>query len=214
MKVTKRPSRYMLLAVSLLFGLAAVAARAQDAPDAIIKKAVDDVTASIAADKDIQAGNRQKIMALVDSKIVPYVSMRKMTQSAVGPNWPKATPEQQQQLIQQFKVLVVNAYAGAFTNYKSGTKIEYKPFRMAAGDTDAVVRSTIATGNGDPIPVDYYLEKGDNGWKVIDLGVYNARLVELYKGQFNSAISSGGIDGLIKTLTAKNQSAGNTVGKG
>jgi phospholipid transport system substrate-binding protein len=202
----KTPSRYALLAIALLFGIAAVAARAEETPDATIKHAVDEVTAAINADKAIQAGNREKITALVDSKIVPYVNVERMTQSAVGPNWAKATPEQQQQLMQQFKLLVTNTYSGAFSGYRPDTKIDYKPFRMAPGDTTAVVRSVVTGSKGDQIPIDYYLEKSGNDWKVVDLSVYNARLVELYKSQFSSAIASSGIDGLIKTLAAKNHS--------
>ncbi len=202
----KTPSRYALLAIALLFGIAAVAARAQETPDGTIKRVVDEVTAAINADKGVQAGNRQRIIALVDSKIVPHVDVAKMTQSAVGPNWAKASPEQQQQLTQQFKLLVINTYSGAFSGYRPDTKIDYKPLRMATGDTTAEVRSVVTGSNGDQIPIDYYLEKRGDGWKVVDLSVYNARLVELYKTQFNSAIASGGIDGLIKTLVAKNHS--------
>src|SRR5579862_7671373 len=99
--------------------------------------------------------------------------------------------------MQQFKLLVTNTYSGAFTGYRPDTKIDYKPFRMSPGDSTAVVRSVVTGGNGDQIPIDYYLEKFDAGWKVVDLSVYNARLVELYKSQFNSAIASSGIDGLI-----------------
>lgn len=208
----KKSPRYVLLAIALLFGIAALTARAEEAPDATVKRAVEDVTAAINADKGVQAGNRQKITALVDGKILPYVNMQKMTQSAVGPNWSKATPEQQQQLVTQFKILVTNAYSGAFTDYRRDTKIDYKPLRMAAGDDTAVVHSVVTSGNGDPIPIDYYLEKEGDGWKVIDFSVYNARLVELYKSQFNSAIAANGIDGLIKTLVAKNH-ASESAGK-
>jgi len=133
-----------------------------------------------------------------------------MTQRAVGPNWNKATPEQKQQLIQEFKMLLINTYAGAFTNYKPETKIDYKPTRVS-GDT-AVVRSTVVGAARDPIPIDYYMEKQDNGWKLVDLSVYNARLVELYKSQFSAAIAQGGVDGLIRDLKAKNANGGGNPG--
>lgn len=178
----------------------------QDGPDVIIKRAVDEVTAAIKADREIQSGNRHKINALVDNKIVPYVNFQRMTQSAVGRHWSRATPEQQQALTREFKGLLTNTYAGAFSTYRADTIIEYRPLRMQPGDTDAVVRSTVKAGGGEPIQLDYYLEKFEGAWKVIDLNILGARLVETYRNQFNSEIASNGIDGLIKALVAKNRS--------
>lgn len=177
---------------------------AQDAPDGIVKKAVDEVTAAINADRSIQAGNRQRINALIDRNVVPYLNLVRMTQGAAGPHWARATPEQKQALTAQFKRMLVNTYAGAFISYRPDTKIDYKPLRMTAGDTDAVVRSQVTAGGGEPIPIDYYLERVDGAWKVIDFSVFGARMVETYKNQFNSAIATGGVDGLIKTLADKN----------
>jgi phospholipid transport system substrate-binding protein len=185
---------------------AAGAAWAQDAPDALIRHAVDEVTATIKADKEIQAGNRRKITGLVDTKIAPYVNFARMTQAAVGRNWAKATPEQQATLTREFKRLLTNTYAGALSSYRAETVIEYKPLRYAAGDTDAVVRSVIKGTTSEPVQLDYYLEKGDGGWKVIDMNVAGFRLVENYKGQFSGEISNSGIDGLIKKLVALNNS--------
>ncbi len=181
-------------------------AHAQDGPDVIIKRAVDEVTTAIKADRDIQSGSRHKINALVDNKIVPYVNFPRMTQSAVGRHWSRATAEQQQALTREFKGLLTNTYSGAFSTYRADTVIEYKPLRMQPGDTDAVVRSTVKAGAGEPIQLDYYLEKFENGWKVIDLNVLGARLVETYRNQFNTEIAASGIDGLIKALVAKNRS--------
>ena len=181
-------------------------AHAQDGPDVIIKRAVDEVTTAIKADRDIQSGSRHKINALVDNKIVPYVNFSRMTQSAVGRHWSRATAEQQLALTREFKGLLTNTYSGAFSTYRADTVIEYKPLRMQPGDTDAVVRSTVKAGAGEPIQLDYYLEKFENGWKVIDLNVLGARLVETYRNQFNAEIASNGIDGLIKALVAKNRS--------
>lgn len=181
-------------------------AHAHDGPDVIIKRAVDEVTTAIKADRDIQSGSRHKINALVDNKIVPYVNFSRMTQSAVGRHWSRATAEQQQALTREFKGLLTNTYSGAFSNYRADTVIEYKPLRMQPGDTDAVVRSTVKAGAGEPIQLDYYLEKFENGWKVIDLNILGARLVETYRNQFNAEIASNGIDGLIKALVAKNRS--------
>ena len=177
----------------------------QDGPDVIIKRAVDEVTAAIKADREIQGGNRHKINALVDNKIVPYVNFQRMTQSAVGRHWSRATPEQQQALTREFKGLLTNTYSGAFSTYRADTIIEYRPLRMQPGDTDAVVRSTVKAGAGEPIQLDYYLEKFEGAWKVIDLNILGARLVETYRNQFNTEIASNGIDGLIKALVAKNR---------
>ncbi|HEX4327802.1 MAG TPA: ABC transporter substrate-binding protein [Burkholderiales bacterium] len=179
--------------------------QAQSGAEATVRQAVEGVTAAINADKSIQAGNRTRINALVDNKIVPFVDPERMTERAVGPNWAKASAEQRQTLIHEFKQLLTNTYAGAFTSYQPDTKIDYKPTRES-GDT-AVVRSMVLASGRDPIPIDYYLEKESGGWKLVDLSVYNARLVELYKGQFNAAIAQGGVDGLIRDLKTKNGSA-------
>ena len=194
------------LAAGLALAFAGLSAWAQDAPDAIIKRAVDEVTTAIKADREIQAGNRHKINQLVDTKIVPYVNFQRMTQSAVGRHWSRASAEQQQALTREFKGLLTNTYAGAFSTYKSDTVIEYKPFRLQPGEGDAVVRSLVKPGgSGEPIQLDYYLERFDGAWKVVDLNVLGARLVETYKNQFNSEIAANGIDGLIKALASKNK---------
>lgn len=186
--------------------LVASGAFAQEAPDAMIRRAVDEVTSAIKADRDIQSGHRHKINQLVDTKIAPYVNFQRMTQSAAGRHWSRATPEQQQALTREFKALLTNTYSGAFSTYRPDTVIEYKPFRMQAGESDAVVRSTVKPGNGEPIQLDYYVERIDGAWKVVDINVLGARLVETYKNQFNTEINANGIDGLIKALGAKNRS--------
>ena len=128
------------LTAPLLVAFATLAS-AQEAPEAIIKRAVDEVTTAIKADREIQAGNRQKINQLVDTKIVPYVNFQRMTQTAVGRHWARATPDQQQALIREFKSLLTNTYSGAFSTYRPDTVIEYRPVRTQPGDSDAVVRS-------------------------------------------------------------------------
>jgi phospholipid transport system substrate-binding protein len=193
------------LVVVVSLGLFSVGVVAQDAPDTIIKRAVDEVTTAIKADRDIQNGNRQKINHLVDTKIVPYVNFVRMTQSAVGRHWSKATPEQQSALAKEFKGLLTNTYSGAFSTYRADTVIEYKPLRMQPGDPEVVVRSMVKSGKSEPIQLDYYVERFDGAWKVVDLNVFGARLVETYKNQFNTEIASSGIDGLIKVLAAKNK---------
>lgn len=202
-------SPFKLLLVNLSFVAAfagAEVAFAQEAPDAIVKRVVDEVTSAIKMDKDLQNGNRIKINALIDGKVAPVINFQRMTQSAVGRHWLRASPEQQLALTREFRVLLTNTYAYAFSEYKPETVIEYRPLRMQAGDTDAVVRSLIRSGARDPIQLDYYLEKGDGGWKVVDLNVLGARLVENYKNTFNTEITNNGVDGLIKSLAAKNKS--------
>ncbi len=182
------------------------AACAQEAPDALIKRVVDDVTSALKSDRTIQS-DRSKINALVDAKIAPSVNFSRMTQSAVGRHWQRATPEQQAALTREFKALLTNTYAYAFAEYKPDTVIDYRPLRMQAGETDAVVKSLIKTGGGrEPIQIDYYVEKGDSGWKVVDLNVLGVRMVETYKNTFNAEINSGGVEGLIKSLASKNKS--------
>ena len=202
-----RWSRHLVLIA--LFGAAfgaSMAVFAQEAPDALVKRVVEEVTAAIKVDKELQAGNRVKINALIDGKVAPLINFQRMTQSAVGRHWLRATPEQQAALTREFRVLLTNTYSYAFSEYKQDTVIEYRPFRMQAGETDAVVRSLIRTGSRDPIQLDYYLEKGDGGWKVVDLNVLGARLVENYKNTFNTEIANNGVDGLIKSLATKNKS--------
>jgi len=202
MKMTKS---FLGAVVGVLMACFAGGAVAQEAPDVLIKRVVEEVTTVIKSDKDIQSGHRHKINQLVDTKIVPYVNFMRMTQSAVGRHWSKATPEQQTALAKEFKGLLTNTYSGAFSTYRPDTVIEYKPLRMQPGDPEVVVRSMVKPGKGEPIQLDYYVERFDGAWKVVDINVFGARLVETYKNQFNAEISSNGIDGLIKTLVAKNK---------
>ena len=196
-------TRFVACSLALWF---AGGATAQESPDVLIRRAVDEVTTAIKADREIQNGNRQKINSLVDTKIVPYLNFQRMTQSAVGRHWARATPEQQQALMREFKGLLTNTYSGAFSTYRPDTVIEYKPLRMQPGDNDAVVRSQVRAGANEPIQLDYYLERFDGAWKVIDINILGARLIETYRSQFNTEITANGIDGLIKALSAKNRS--------
>lgn len=189
--------------IGMLAGAAGPAA-AQDSPDLTVQRAVDGVTSALDADKAIQTGDRSRINALVDDKVMPYVNIARMTQAALGPHWAHATPEQRLALATEFKRLLTNTYAGAFTRYQPGTKIDYRPSRMQPGDTDATVRSLVSAGGAEAVSLDYYLEQIDGVWKVTDFAVFGARMVEIYKGQFHGAIAANGVDGLIKTLVAKN----------
>jgi phospholipid transport system substrate-binding protein len=157
---------------------------------------------TIKNDKAIQSGDLRKINALVDQKILPYSDFQKTTRLSMGRNWSKATPQQQVQITQEFKTLLVRIYGGALAQVKD-QKVQYKPFRAAADETDVVVK-TVVVGKGEPIQLDYRLEKTANGWKVYDINILGAWLVESYRNQFNDQVSKGGVDGLIKFLQERN----------
>jgi len=188
--------------------IVAPAFAAAEAPDALVKRVSTDVIDSVKADKDIQSGNTQKIMELVNSKILPYVDADKMTSQAAGRYWRQATPEQQKQLSTEFRTLLVYTYAGALSQIKNET-IEFKPFRADPSDTDVEVKSQVNLTRGEPITLNYRLSKGAQGWKIYDLNVLGAWLVQTYASTFSSEISKGGIDGLIKKLHDRNQQLAN-----
>ncbi len=172
-------------------------------PDALIKMVVTDVMASVKSDPEIQKGNIQKIVDLVDKKIVPYTDMRRTTEMAMGPNWKKATPEQQTQLTSEFKSLLIRTYSGALSQLRDQT-VQFKALRAAPDDNEVVVK-TVVLGRGDPVPLDYRLEKTANGWKVYDMNILGVWLVEAYRNQFANQISQNGIEGLVKFLQDRNK---------
>jgi phospholipid transport system substrate-binding protein len=176
---------------------------ADEAPDALIKRVSGEVLDQIKADKDIQAGDVSKIIALVDSKVLPNMNFQRMTASAVGRSWRDTTPEQKKRLQDEFKNLLVRTYAGALSQVKDQS-INVKPLRAGADDTEVTVRTEIK-GRGEPIQLDYRLEKAQGGWKVYDLNVLGVWLVETYRGQFAQEINAKGVDGLIATLTERNK---------
>jgi phospholipid transport system substrate-binding protein len=197
--------RILIVGFSAIALLAGVHARADDeAPDALVKRVSADVIEQIKADKGIQAGDIGKVIALVDGKIMPNVNFNRMTATAVGRFWRGATPEQQKRLQDEFKTLLVRTYSGALGQVKEHT-ITIKPLRAAAGDNEVIVRSEVR-GKGDPIQLDYRLEKTDKGWKIYDLNVLGVWLVETYKGQFAQEINAKGVDGLIESLAQRNKS--------
>ena len=203
--VLTRLTRRSALAVLAAAALAApLAARADvTPPDALIKQVSTDVIDSVKADKAIQAGDVSRISALVDSKVMPHVNFQRMTAAAVGRNWRSATPEQQQRLQAEFKTLLLRTYSGALTQVRDQT-VGLKPFRGGAEDTEVVVRTEIK-GKGEPIQLDYRLEKTDAGWKIYDVNVLGVWLVEQYKSSFAQEIGAIGIDGLIGKLAEKNK---------
>ena len=200
-------ARFATLSTTALLpvaGLLALPAHAADeAPDALIKRVATEVLDAVKADAAIQAGDLAKVMVLVDSKIMPSVNFARMTASAVGRFWRQATPEQQKQLQDEFKTLLVRTYSGALGQVKDQT-LSFRPLRAAPTDTEVVVRSDVR-GRGDPIQLDYRLEKTDTGWKIYDLNVMGVWLVETYRTQFAAEINAKGIDGLIATLSKRNK---------
>ena len=193
----------------LLWGaLSAGSAWAQDeAADVFIKRMSTEVLDVIKADKSMRSGDIAKVVALVDSRIMPHVDFQRMTASAIGPGWRQATPEQQKRLQEEFKILLVRTYAGALSQI-SDQVIALKPLRAAPEDKEVVVRSEVR-GSGEPIQLDYRLEKTPgqgSGWRIFNINVMGVWLVETYKSQFAQEINAKGVDGLIESLAARNKS--------
>jgi len=173
------------------------------AADAFVRQVSNDVIDAVKADKAIQAGDVGRIRALVDSKVMPHVNFQRMTASSVGPQWRSATPEQQKRMLEEFKTLMVNTYSGALTQVKDQS-IEVRAPR-GADQAEMVVRTQVR-GKGDPIQLDYRIERAGDGWKIYDVNVGGFWLVEAYKGQFAKDLSAGGLDALINALASKNKS--------
>ena len=183
----------------------------EEAPDALIKRLSVDVLDKIKADKTIQAGDMTKVMSLVDSQVMPNVNFTRMTAAAVGRSWRQATSEQQKKLQEEFKTLLIRTYSGALSQVKDQT-ISVKPLRAAAADTEVIVRTEVM-GRGDPIQLDYRLEKVGSAWKIYDLNVLSVWLVETYRTQFAQEINAKGIDGLIASLADRNKANNANVAK-
>ncbi|MFP6557742.1 phospholipid-binding protein MlaC [Paraburkholderia sp. B3] len=172
-------------------------------PDTMVQQVTQQVIDQIRGDKSIQAGDINKITQLVNEKILPYMDFRRTTQLAMGRNWRTATPDQQAQVIEQFKTLLIRTYSGALAQVRD-QQIQYRPFRANPDDTDVVVRSMVMN-NGQQIELDYRLYKTPQGWRVYDINVLGAWLIQAYQQQFQEKIQQGGVDGLIQFLTQRNQ---------
>ena len=191
--------------MAMAVAMAATTARAEPvAADAFVRQLSAEVVEAVKTDKAIQAGDTVRIRALVDGKVMPHVNFDRMTAMSVGPQWRSATPEQRKRMLEEFKTLLVNTYSGALTQVKDQAVI-VKPLRGAATDGDLVVRSEVR-GRGEPIQLDYRLEKSGDGWKIYDVNVAGFWVVEAYKGQFAKDLSAGGLDALITRLADKNKS--------
>lgn len=195
-----------LLLISLLLGVALSARAAPEpAPDEVLRQTSDEVLAAIRQDKDVQAGDRQKIYALVETKIVPHFDFVRMTRLAVGKNWSKASPEQQTALVDAFRNLLVRTYSSALTRFRNQT-LTYKPWSGSPADTTTTVQSVVSDA-GRSIPLDYSLSHTDNTWKVYDIKVDGISLVTNYRSDFTERVAASGIDGLIKDLQDKARAA-------
>ena len=190
---------------ALVFCLCSWAAAAQEpAPDLLVKTITQDVIAVIKQDKEIQSGNARKIAELVEIKILPHFNFARMTQLAMAINWRRASPEQQKQLVQEFKTLLVRTYSTALSSYRDQV-IEFRPLRARPEDTEITVRSEVKQKGAQPVTIDYDMEKTASGWKVFDVKVGGVSLITTYKDDFASQVRDAGIDGLIKLLSAKNR---------
>jgi len=206
MKSYKTLKKYLAVIASGLFFMAGAAFAQvpdQSTPDGLIKTVVTDVMASVKSDPEIQKGNIPRIVDLVNKKIVPYTDMHRTTEMAMGPNWKKTTPDQQNLLVSEFTTLLIRTYSGALSQLRDQT-VQFKQLRAAPDDQEVVVK-TVVLGRGDPVPLDYRLEKTASGWKVYDMNIMGVWLIEAYRNQFSNQISQNGIDGLVKFLQERNK---------
>jgi phospholipid transport system substrate-binding protein len=176
---------------------------AQEVPDALVKRVAEDILTTIRSDKELQAGNQAKVKQIMETKLVPNFDFARMTALAMGRSWRTATPEQQKQLTDEFRTLLVRTYSGALTNYRDNT-MDYKPLRMNPGDTEVTVRTEVKRQGQAAVQIDYSMEKMPDGWKAYDVIVAGVSLVTNYRDEFNDTVKSSGIDGLIAVLAKKN----------
>ncbi len=195
-----------VLGLFAFFLLTAGAASAQEAPDALVKRVSQDVLQTIKGDPQIQAGNQARIREVIESKLLPNFDFERMTALAMGRNWRQANPDQRKGLVDEFRTLLVRTYSGALNQYRNET-ITYKPLRANPSDTDVTVRTEVHKAGGQPIPMDYSMEKTPSGWKAYDVVVGGVSLVTNYRDEFNNTIQTSGVDGLIKALADKNRGA-------
>lgn len=199
-------NKYLFLLIFSFFTGSVHAAEPLLAPDVLARSVTDDVLTTIRTDKALQSGDQKKARELIENKIAPHFNFAGMTQLAVGKNWSAANPEQRKALVGEFRALLVQTYTASLTLFKD-QKIEYRPLKLAPDDNDVTVRSLVRqAGGGEPVQVDYGMEKTDSGWKVYNVKIGGISLVESYRSTFNTEIQKNGIDGLIKTLRDKNRS--------
>jgi phospholipid transport system substrate-binding protein len=188
----------------LLAGLIGAPAGAADvAPDELVRVTAQDVITLLKQDQK-EAVGQKKLVELVEAKVLPHFDFTRMTRLAVGKNWRSATPEQQQNLVREFRTLLVRTYSSALDNYRD-QQIQVKPLKLESSDTQVTVKTQVLQPGGQPVEIDYAMQKTPNGWKVFDVIVAGASLVTNYRSTFDQQIAEVGIDGLIKSLADKNR---------
>jgi len=197
-----------MAAIAILVAISGVARADDIAPDVLVKNVTNEVIEII--QKDIQDGDRRKMIALIDAKVLPHFNFQAMTASAVGRNWDKATPEQKTKLAEEFKTLLVRTYASALASY-STQRFDFRPLRAKPTDTDVTVNVRVVQAGQQPVTIDYDMEKRPNGWKVWDVRVGGISLVANYRTEFDNVVRDKGIDGLLKALQSKNSSLAPTA---
>ena len=195
--------RKLIVLAALVVGLNSYTALAQEAPDAMVRKNTNEILAAIKADKELAAGNQKKIEKLADEKVLPFFNFVRMTQLAVGRNWRDANDAQKKLLIDEFRTLLVRTYSTSLTQFRNQT-IDVKPLKVAPADTEIVVKTQVNQPGGQPIPIEYIMEKSGDSWKVYDVLIDGVSLVTNYRSSFNTEIQKSGIDGLIKSLSERN----------
>ncbi len=198
---------FMQVLLAGLMALLALSATAESvAPDVLAKNTTNEVLRIVKQDKDIKSGNSKKILDLVEKVILPNFDFRQMTQLAVGKHWNKATPEQQESLVNEFRTMLVRTYSASLSSV-ADYRVEFKPFRLAPGETDVMVNTEVSKPGAPPIPIDYRMEKKGDSWKVYDVMVDNVSMVTVYRSSFNSEVRKGGVEGLLAALSRRNQPA-------
>ncbi len=214
MRLVGRPAASwarLIVAVGLTLGALSVQAQ-ETLPDELVKSVTLEVVSVIAKDRDIQAGNRQKVVGLVEDKVLPHFNFTSMTALAMGQNWSKATPDQKKRLTDEFRILLVRTYASALAAYRD-QKFEFRPLRAKPTETDVVVQVRVLQPGAQPVSIDYGMEKTAAGWKVYDVIVGGVSLVANYRTDFSSIVRDGGTESLINSLRAKNRSIAATAEK-
>lgn len=200
------------LAFAALAMLVALPVRsaAETPPDVLARSVTDEVLSIVRADRELQSGNPRRLLELVEAKVLPHFDFARMTQLAAGRNWRDATPDQQQALTDEFRLLLVRIYTTAFSYYRDQT-IDFRPLKMVPGDTHVVVRSLVRQPSGPPVSIDYNMERRTGAWKVYDMKIEGVSLIENYRSTFNAEIQRHGMDGLIRTLAERNRTLSGTA---
>jgi phospholipid transport system substrate-binding protein len=196
--------KYLGISGLLAAWLVAFPAAAEVSPDTLVDNTAQEVLSIVRQDKELRAGNMAKILDLVEAKVLPHFNFTRMTRLAMGKNWNKATSQQQEELVKEFRTLLVRTYSNALSTY-SDYKIKVEPVRSKAGDTDTTVKTKVMQDSGQPVDIDYSMEKTGDGWKVYDVTVAGVSLVTNYRSTFNSQVREGGVEKLLKTLGDKNR---------